>query len=1034
MHARASIRRHAAGGVLALLLFALIAAIAAPQAADAAEAMTQDRINKANDAYNDADAALEFITMSDTELSGKTVDDAYNISIPWYREIAQWAKDKHFNIQAVMDNGDVVGGNEGDNTDARVGNWYRAVDRVFSEAFPDAKILLAQGNHDYADWMGKILDVNHKKDGQYDGKWFYPRSEDNYVGNYHVKIGGFDFITLDYNGAEVFGYANQRNGYQDFLKKTLADIKAAKDYDPAKPIFIQVHSGYAGTTLGGPFHADYDTVGPDLQTILKDYPQAFVGSAHTHFLVQPETSIYQKDFTFFENGAMSYPYQDVPGDFLEGGYFPTTGDTTQANRTPERTCNFFTVLKDGTVVIRRFDVSRRRWIGMPWTVKPSEGKAGFKYTDAKRSKVAPWWENGAKVTADGQTETGATIGFTQAVDDELVHYYKVELTDQDGKPVDFQARQIPDFGADTKPKAVKGSFRAFSRFYVTPDDMRFELSGLEAGRTYHVKVTAYDSFENASATPLEGNFTTMAPEELPAYPGGETSLPDNINDGLFMDMSFEGNLTDAKDAAAKATAHGNTSYVAGRDATSGKALRIGGTNNDYVNLGQREQWNLGTDKNLTINFWINVTSESGYAAILSNKDWDHYYLKGINITPESSNTSKLEFTLGDGTNGVYVTGDVPDYNGSGWHMMSVTVDRTKQLASTYFDGQRVMQKDISTVGDMTSGLDMMLGTDASKKYGTIGFDIDDLQMWDRALSDSDIAALKAHSGDSTAGYQALQTAVAYAQDVQARVKAYEQAGGTVEADDVKKLDEAVKAAADAKDPKAAYDALKAAVTAVEEQLPAVSDALDLASYRTGADPAAWTHPEQDGYAFTGWFRDKAMTRPVGAGETQGKAYPRFTKVDALAAFLGGSLRKEDDVKTSIGLRFGYRVALPAGCALDTAGGTGWNYWVNEDGLRLQLFPKKLAYANEKVDGADTVRTNLVLTDVPAAQYGTDLHASFTVAYTTPDGTRVTVNRGTDTRSVNQVAQGIVKDTTGTFSAADKTYAQSILDVNGKKEA
>lgn len=803
-------------------LGAVIALGAAPAPARAAEAMTQERINQANDAYNDAETSLEFVTMSDTELSYDSWDaktseeEAYKEALPWYQEIAKWAKEKNFTIQAIMDNGDVVGGNEGDDTDARVGAWYRAVDRVFSETFPDSKILLSQGNHDYADWMGKVFDVNHKKNGVYDGKWYYPRSENDYVGNYHVKIGGYDFITLDYNGDAPFGYAQQRTGYQDFLKKTLAEIKAAKDYDPAKPIFIQVHSGYEGTTLGGPFHADYDTVGPDLKTILKDYPQAFVGSAHTHFLVAPETSIYQKDFTFFENGSMKYPYQDVPSDFLEGGYLIGKSGDPENGRNMERTCNFFSILKDGTVVIRRFDVARRQWIGMPWTVKPSEGKAGFKYTDAKRSKVAPWWEDGAKVSTSKLGETSATVDFTQAVDDELVHYYKVEVTDRAGNPVTFKARQVPDFTGDTQPKSVSGEFRTFSRFYVTPTQMSFEFSDLKPATTYHVKVTAYDSFNNASAKPLEGTFRTAGTATFPSYPAGG-QLPESLAKGLFMDMTFEGDLTDSKDSSAKATAHGSTSFVAGRSASAGKALRIGGTNNDYVNLGQRDQWNLGTNKNLTASFWINVTSESGYAAILSNKDWSNYYRKGINLAPTSSDTTKLEFTLGDDTNGVYATGEgLPNYNGGGWHMMTVSVDRTTQTAATYFDGKQVATADIKGIGDMTSGLDMLLGTDGGKNYGTIGFDIDDLQMWDRALSTDEVAALYSATDSSAAG-KALNDAVTYAQDLADQVKQLQQGGQVFDAAAVTELEDAIKAAEGAKDTKAAYDRIKKAVDAIEKR-------------------------------------------------------------------------------------------------------------------------------------------------------------------------------------------------------------------------
>lgn len=85
-------------------------------------------------------------------------------------------------------------------------------------------------------------------------------------------------------------------------------------------------------------------------------------------------------------------------------------ETTRDGRDNEHTCIFFSILKDGTMVIRRFDVTRRQWIGMPWTVKPAEGKAGFKYTDAKRSKVALWWENGAKASTSKLDETSATVG------------------------------------------------------------------------------------------------------------------------------------------------------------------------------------------------------------------------------------------------------------------------------------------------------------------------------------------------------------------------------------------------------------------------------------------------------------------------------------------------------------------------------------------------------------------------------------------------------------------------------------------------
>ena len=78
---------------------------------------------------------------------------------------------------------------------------------------------------------------------------------------------------------------------------------------------------------------------------LKDYPQAFVGSAHTHFLESPKQAFTKKDFTFFENGSMNYIYQDGP--CIDSGYFNGgQGDRTEGSLTPyEATCNFISVLK-----------------------------------------------------------------------------------------------------------------------------------------------------------------------------------------------------------------------------------------------------------------------------------------------------------------------------------------------------------------------------------------------------------------------------------------------------------------------------------------------------------------------------------------------------------------------------------------------------------------------------------------------------------------------------------------------------------------
>lgn len=105
-----------------------------------------------------------------------------------------------------------------------------------------------------------------------------------------MEVNGYDFITLDYRS------------YSSFLDKTLKEISSASDYDPGKPIFVQVHSGLSGTTWGG----YQDIAGNAIQRALAEYPQAIVMTAHSHYSNEAESGIYQGNFTVVNNGSMDY--------------------------------------------------------------------------------------------------------------------------------------------------------------------------------------------------------------------------------------------------------------------------------------------------------------------------------------------------------------------------------------------------------------------------------------------------------------------------------------------------------------------------------------------------------------------------------------------------------------------------------------------------------------------------------------------------------------------------------------------------------
>ena len=101
------------------------------------------------------------------------------------------------------------------------------------------------------------------------------------------------------------------------------------------------------------------------------------------------------------------------------------------------------------------------------------------------------FSTGANLSVSNVTENAATVTFPQALDNLLVHSYRV------------QAR-------DKQTGEIKNKLLAFSEFYrdPVPKDLTFTLAGLDGGKTYTLEVVAIDSFGNESAQPLMAEVTT----------------------------------------------------------------------------------------------------------------------------------------------------------------------------------------------------------------------------------------------------------------------------------------------------------------------------------------------------------------------------------------------------------------------------------------------------------------------------------------------------------------------------------------------
>lgn len=106
-------------------------------------------------------------------------------------------------------------------------------------------------------------------------------------------------------------------------------------------------------------------------------------------------------------------------------------------------------------------------------------------------KKKPYFAKDAKLAVSNVTENAATVTFPQALDNLLVHSYRVQAKDK-------------------QTGEIKNKLLAFSEFYrdPVPKDLTFTLAGLDGGKTYLLEVVAIDSFGNESVQPLTAEITT----------------------------------------------------------------------------------------------------------------------------------------------------------------------------------------------------------------------------------------------------------------------------------------------------------------------------------------------------------------------------------------------------------------------------------------------------------------------------------------------------------------------------------------------
>ena len=299
----------------------------------------------------------------------------------------------------------------------------------------------------------------------------------------HIEVNGFHLIGI--SNSTTMGYFNQ----VDWLKEELAEAEAD---DPDKPIFTFQHFHITDTVFqsAAPTSDSFPSAqnSDEIDAAYASYPQVVNFSGHSHGPSLNTRSIYQKDYTVVDVSTFKDIGLGARDQILKTSFFadkatldnPNQSDMQQAknatsmfrivevdaaNRVRIYTYDMYTSSLAKTAASTDGDAVQ------VWEIDVAAGKDGFNYTDSKKDTTAPFWKDGASVTATGNSDGTAVVTFPQADEDNCMYGYTIKVS------ADGQDDLIYKF-ADT--------------YFVQDNtaDESFTITGLTAGTSYTLTVTA----------------------------------------------------------------------------------------------------------------------------------------------------------------------------------------------------------------------------------------------------------------------------------------------------------------------------------------------------------------------------------------------------------------------------------------------------------------------------------------------------------------------------------------------------------------
>jgi hypothetical protein len=219
---------------------------------------------------------------------------------------------------------------------------------------------------------------------------------------------------------------------------------------------------------------------------------------------------------------------------------------------------------------------------------------------------------------------------------------------------------------------------------------------------------------------------------------------DTLTNGIFADDS--GNQDNGTNMGAS-----QVPGFIGSGAVSVTTLHDG-SEFDYVTLGYPTNLQFDSTESFSVSFWTSYTNQYDDPPFISNKNWGSSDNQGWGVFTQNNGNFRVNVTDQTGAAGKESTTTALVIRDGKWHHIAVSFDRSSaELVSIYVDGSFYSSSslanvtgDIDTIGiplNVNIGQDGTGGYDDGGSAQMIGLMMDDMAMWGRVLSPSEVGAI-----------------------------------------------------------------------------------------------------------------------------------------------------------------------------------------------------------------------------------------------------------------------------------------------------